>query len=225
MEQIALNVKERDTTGKGAARSLRRAESIPAVIYREGNASSLTIDRKEILTFIKNTGGEQVVVNLTYPDASTKMAIMKTYQVDPVRGELLHADFFEVSMTEKVKVKVHVTTVGEPVGVKRDKGVLQHGIREVEVQCLPGDIPGHLELDITELALGDSMHVSDIAAPSGVTILTDTGEMIVSVITPAVVEEAAPAEEEVEEEEEAAPEVAKKGKKEEEPAAEAEEEK
>jgi large subunit ribosomal protein L25 len=225
MEQIALNVKERDTTGKGAARSLRRAESIPAVIYREGNASSLTIDRKEILTFIKNTGGEQVVVNLTYPDASTKMAIMKTYQVDPVRGELLHADFFEVSMTEKVKVKVHVTTVGEPVGVKRDKGVLQHGIREVEVQCLPGDIPGHLELDITELALGDSMHVSDIAVPSGVTILAEPGEMIVSVITPAVVEEAAPAEEEVEEEEEAAPEVAKKGKKEEEPAAEAEEEK
>jgi large subunit ribosomal protein L25 len=153
MEQIALNVKERDTTGKGAARSLRRAESIPAVIYREGNASSLTIDRKEILTFIKNTGGEQVVVNLTYPDASTKMAIMKTYQVDPVRGELLHADFFEVSMTEKVKVKVHVTTVGEPVGVKRDKGVLQHGIREVEVQCLPGDIPGHLELNLTSRSL------------------------------------------------------------------------
>jgi large subunit ribosomal protein L25 len=222
MEQIALNVKERDTTGKGAARSLRRAESIPAVIYRDGDASSLTIDRKEILTFIKNTSGEQVVVNLTYPDASTKLAIMKTYQVDPVRGELLHADFFEVSMAEKIKVNVHVTTVGEPVGVKRDKGVLQHGIREVEVQCLPGDIPGHLDLDITELALGHSMHVSDIVVPSGVTILAEPGEMIVSVVAPAVVEEEAPAEE-AEEEEEAAPEVAKKGKKEEEAAAEAEE--
>jgi large subunit ribosomal protein L25 len=222
MEQIALNVKERDTTGKGAARSLRRAESIPAVIYRDGDASSLTIDRKEILTFIKNTSGEQVVVNLTYPDASTKLAIMKTYQVDPVRGELLHADFFEVSMAEKIKVNVHVTTVGEAVGVKRDKGVLQHGIREVEVQCLPGDIPGHLDLDITELALGHSMHVSDIVVPSGVTILAEPGEMIVSVVAPAVVEEEAPAEE-AEEEEEAAPEVAKKGKKEEEAAAEAEE--
>jgi large subunit ribosomal protein L25 len=222
MEQITLNVKERDTTGKGAARSLRRAESIPAVIYRGGDASSLTIDRKEILTFIKNTSGEQVVVNLTYPDASTKLAIMKTYQVDPVRGELLHADFFEVSMAEKIKVNVHVTTVGEPVGVKRDKGVLQHGIREVEVQCLPGDIPGHLDLDITELALGQSMHVSDIAVPSGITILAEPGEMIVSVVAPAVVEEEAPAEE-AEEEEEAAPEVAKKGKKEEEAAAEAEE--
>jgi large subunit ribosomal protein L25 len=222
MEQITLNVKERDTTGKGAARSLRRAESIPAVIYRDGDASSLTIDRKEILTFIKNTSGEQVVVNLTYPDASTKLAIMKTYQVDPVRGELLHADFFEVSMAEKIKVNVHVTTVGEAVGVKRDKGVLQHGIREVEVQCLPGDIPGHLDLDITELALGHSMHVSDIVVPSGVTILAEPGEMIVSVVAPAVVEEEAPAEE-AEEEEEAAPEVAKKGKKEEEAAAEAEE--
>jgi large subunit ribosomal protein L25 len=223
MEQMTLNVKERDTTGKGAARSLRRAEGIPAVIYRGGDASSLTIDRKEILTFINKAAGEQVVVNLTYPDASTKMAIMKTYQVDPVRGELLHADFFEVSMTEKVKVNVHVTTTGEAVGVKRDKGVLQHGIREVEVQCLPGDIPGHLELDITDMAMGDSMHVSDIAPPDGVTILTDPGEMIVSVVAPAVVEEAVPAEEAVAEEEEAAPEVAKKGKKEEEEGAEASE--
>jgi large subunit ribosomal protein L25 len=126
-------------------------------------------------------------------------------------------------MTEKVKVNVHVTTTGEAVGVKRDKGVLQHGIREVEVQCLPGDIPGHLELDITDMAMGDSMHVSDITPLSGVTILTDPGEMIVSVVAPAVVEEAVPAEEAVAEEEEAAPEVAKKGKKEEEEGAEASE--
>ncbi len=113
-------------------------------------------------------------------------------------------------MKEKVRVAVHVTTVGEPIGVKRDKGITQYGIRELEVECLPNDIPGHVELDISGLEIGSSLHVSDISLPPGVTLLTETDEMIVTVTAPKI-EEEVPAEE-VEAEEEAEPEVVEKGK-------------
>lgn len=213
-ERITLNVEPREAVGKGAARSLRRAESIPAVIYKSGESSPLTIDRKEMLQFMKTTAGEQVIVNLRFPDDSTRPALVKEYQTDPVRGELLHADFYEVSMTEKIKLTVKLVAVGEPVGVKRDKGILEHALRELEIECLPDRIPGHIEIDVAGLEIGRSVHVSDIVPTEGVAILTEPGELVAAVSAPAVVEEEAPAEEAAAEEAEA-PEVEKKGKKEE----------
>jgi large subunit ribosomal protein L25 len=215
MEKITLNVELRDKKGKGPSRALRRAESIPAVIYRTGDSSPLMIDRKEMLHFIQSTSGEQVLVNLMFPDKSTRLALMKEYQTDPVRGELLHADFMEVSMTEKVRVSVHVVTAGEPIGVKRDKGILQHTLREIEIECLPDRIPGHLEMDVSGLLTGQSLHVSDIALPEGVKVLTDPGEVIASVMAPALVEEAVAEEVKEEAAPEEGPEIIKKGKKEE----------
>jgi|Deesub1362A_J573_1020465.scaffolds.fasta_scaffold00004_185 large subunit ribosomal protein L25 len=213
MQRITLNAEMRDTVGKGAARALRRADVIPAVLYRAGKSYPMKLQRKELVHFIKTTAGEQVIVNLKFAD-SDRLALLKEYQVDPIKGELLHADFFEVSLTEEVRVTVHVVTVGEPIGVKRDGGILQHGLREIEIECLPDKIPGHIEVDVSGLETGDSIHVSDLSLPEGIKVLTDPAELVATVTAPVVEEVAVPAAEEEEAAE--APEVVKKGKKEEE---------
>jgi len=212
MERLTLTAEKREDTGKGVARSLRRAGSTPAVIYRENNSTPLKLNSKELQKFIRQTSGDQVLVNIKLDDGE-KVALLKEYQTDPVNGELLHADFFEVSLKEKVKVAVHITLVGEPIGVKRDKGIIQHGVREIEVECLPTDIPGHLELNIADLEIGSSLHVMDVDLPKGVALTSDPDDVVLSIIAPKVEEEVV---EEEAVEEGAEPEVAEKGKKEEE---------
>lgn len=216
MERITLNVEKREETGKGVARSLRRAEMIPAVLYRGGGSFPIKVPKKEMTQFINSTSGEQVMVNLLFKDGENKLALMKEFQIEPTKRELLHADFFEVSLTEKLKVSVHVVTTGEAIGVKRDKGILQNLLREIEIECLPDKIPGHIKVDVSGLEIGQSLHVGDIMVGEGIKVLTDSGEVIANVIAP-LVEEAAPAEAVVAPEV-TEPEVVKKGKKEEEKA-------
>jgi len=214
MERITINVQRREEKGKGAARSLRRKEMIPAVLYRGGDSLPIKFPKKEITQFINTTAGDQIMVSLKFADGENKLALMKEFQVDPVRRELLHADFFEVSLTEKVKVSVHVGTVGEPIGVKRDGGLLQHVIRDIEIECLPDRVPGHVDIDASGLEIGQALHVRDLNLGEAIRIITDPGEVIVNVIAP-LVEAAAPTEEAAPAEA-AEPEVVKKGKKEEE---------
>jgi large subunit ribosomal protein L25 len=214
MEKITIHAEKREETGKGKARSLRRKEMIPAILYRGGGSLPIKLPKKEITQFINTTAGEQTMVNLQFQDGENKLALMKDYQIDPTKRELLHADFFEVSLTEKVKVSVHVSTVGEPIGVKRDAGILQNVLREIEVECLPDKIPSHIKVDISALEIGQSSHVSDLNLGEDVRILTDPEAVIANVIAP-IVEEVAPAAEVVAPEA-AEPEVMKKGKKEEE---------
>lgn len=216
MERITINVIKREETGKGAARSLRRKEMIPAILYRGGGSVSIKIPKKELTQFINTTSGEQVMVNLQFQDGENKIALMKEFQVDPTKRELIHADFFEVLLTEKVKVHAHVSTVGEPIGVKRDAGILQNLIREIEIECLPDKIPGHVKIDISGLEIGQSLHVRDLQLGEDIKVLTDPEGVIVNIIAP-LVEEAAPAAEAAAPEA-AEPEVLKKGKKEEEKA-------
>jgi len=154
------------------------------------------------------------MVNLQFADGESRLALMKDYQVDPIKGELLHADFFEVSLTEEVKVTVHITAIGDSIGVKRDGGILQYLLREIEVECLPDKIPGHIETDISGLEIGQSVRVSDLKVGEGIKILSNPEEVIVNVIAPAV-EAAPPAEAAVAAPEVTEPEVTKKGKKEE----------
>ncbi len=215
MERITLNAEKRDRTGKGVARTLRREGQIPGVLYRGGSSLPIKINRKELSTFMQATAGEQVMVNLQFSGGEKKLALMKDYQVDPVEGDLLHTDFFEVSLTEEIKVTVSITAVGEAVGVKRDGGILQHGVRDIEIQCLPDRVPGHVEVDVSGLEAGKSIHVGDLALGEGIKILSDPGELIATVALP-VVEEAAPAPAAAAAAETAEPEVIKKGKKEEE---------
>jgi large subunit ribosomal protein L25 len=211
MERVTLAVEKREKLGKGGARSLRRSGVIPAILYKGGSSLPVQLSGKELSKFISKTAGEQVIVNLQFPD-DTKQAIVKDYQIDPVMGNLLHVDFQEISATEAIRVMVHVVIRGEAIGVKRDKGVLQHGLREIEIECLPDKIPGHINVDVTNLGLGQSIHVGDLKLEDGIKVLTDPDEVLATVT--AVKEEvAAPAAASAETVE---PEVIKKGKKEEE---------
>jgi large subunit ribosomal protein L25 len=214
MERIVIHAEKREETGKGVARSLRRKNVIPAVLYRAGGSLPIKLPKKEITQFINTTAGEQIMVDLQFADGESKLALVKDYQIDPTRRELLHADFFEVLLTEKVKVNVHIIPTGEPIGVKRDSGILQTLLRDIEIECLPDKIPGHIKIDISGLEIGQSYHVRDLPIEEGIKVLTDPGEVIVNIIAP-LVEEVAPVAE-VAAPAVAEPEVMKKGKKEEE---------
>ncbi|MGO9613149.1 MAG: 50S ribosomal protein L25 [Dissulfurispiraceae bacterium] len=208
MERVALNIQERGKKGKGGARSLRRDGFIPAVLYRAGESMPIQLVAKELSQFISRTAGEQVIVNLKLAD-EIKQAIVKDYQVDPIIGNLLHVDFQEILATEETRVMVHVVASGEPIGVKRDKGVLQYGIRDIEIECLPDKIPGHIEVDVSHLGLNQSIHVNDLRLGEGIRILTDSDELLATVT--AIKEEVVAAPEVVAETVE--PEIIKKGKK------------
>ena len=217
MERITINVEKREETGKGAARSLRRKDIVPGILYRGGGSLPIKLPKKEVMQFINTTSGQQVMVNLHFNDGESKLALIKEFQVDPLRRELLHADFFEVSLTEKLKVNVHISVTGEPIGVKRDSGILQYHLREIEIECLPDKVPGHVDIDASGLEIGQALHVRDLKLGEDIRVITDPGEVIVNVIAP-LVEAAAPAEEAAPAEAAAEPEVLKKGKKEEEKA-------
>lgn len=216
MERLSIVAEKREEQGKGVARSLRRDGMVPAVLYRGGGSQSIKLVKKDLAKLINSMSGEQVMVDLQFKDGEKKLALLKDYQVDPIRGELLHTDFFEVSLTEEVRIPIHVTTVGEPIGVRRDGGILQHTLREVMIECLPDKIPGKTSVDISKLEVGQSIHVSDLRFEEGIKVLNDPNDVIVTVVAAAV--EAAPvaAEAVAEVAAPAEPEVVKKGKKEEE---------
>jgi large subunit ribosomal protein L25 len=214
MERYSLNVAKREATGKGGARGLRRSGYTPAIVYRGGASLPVQIAAKELSQFINKTAGEQVLVNLELPEGQ-KQAIVKDYQVDPILGELLHVDFQEISATEEIEIAVHIVTTGEAIGVKRDKGLLQYGIREIDIECLPDKIPGHVTVDVSNLLIGQTIHVSDLNLGEGIRVITEPGKMIVTVT--AIKEEVVVAPEAVAVEA-VEPEVIKKGKKTEETA-------
>lgn len=209
MQSLTLSAQKRNEVGKGVARGLRRKGFIPAVIYKGGSSMPIQLPAKEFLHFISKTAGEQVVVNLDFSD-ETRQALLKDYQVDPIMGKLLHADFQEISATESIRVMVHIVISGEAIGVKRDNGILQYGLRDVEIECLPNNIPGHIGVDVSNMGIGQSIHVSDLKLGEGIRVLTDPDELIVTV-TALKGEAVAAAVEAVPEA--AEPEIIKKGKK------------
>lgn len=202
MEMATLNAETREQTGKGAARSLRREGTLPAVIYRAGESTALTINERELMGLFRNADGRLSMLNLQFKDKSTKLAIVKKCQVHPVYGNILHVDFQEVAADEEMTLFVGVSLIGEAIGVKRDAGILEHRLRQVEIKCLPDNMPAHIDIDITEVEAGHSLHVSDIIAPEGVSILADPKEVVVAVTIPSMIEEEV--EEELEEGEEGA---------------------
>lgn len=205
MEKFTLEVEKRDKAGKGVARSLRREGKTPGVLYRAGNAESIQLLSKELTLFINKTAGEMVLVHLNI-GGDARQAIVKDFQLDPLSEQVLHVDFQEIAADEELKISVHIVTAGEPIGVKRDGGILQHGIREIEIACVADKIVGHVTVDVAKLTIGQSIHVSDLNLGEGVRIITDGHELIASVLAPKeeVAAEATAA---------AEPEVIKKGKK------------
>lgn len=216
MEKTSIKAEKREVSGKGIARSLRRKGLIPGVMYREGKALPIQLDKPELVRFLHRSGGEQVIVNLQFPDGESRLALVKDYQVDPVNRELLHTDFFEVSLKENIKVVAAIHIVGEPIGVKRDGGALQYGVSQIEIECLPDKIPGHINVDVSGLGAGHSIHVRDLSLPEGIKVLTHGEEVVATVALPKEEEAAAPTAETAE------PEVIKKGKEKEEGEAKAE---
>jgi large subunit ribosomal protein L25 len=185
MEKVNLKAELREGTGKGTARELRRKGKIPAIIYKGGKSTPLMIDRKDILSILSSRAGEHALINLQIGGGKEKIAIIRDYQLDPVKGDILHADFFEISLKEKIKMTIPVFIVGkEPVGVKSKGGILQHIMRDVEIEGLPTMIPERLEVDASNLDVGDSIRVSDLAVKEGLRVLADVDEVIVSIVPP-----------------------------------------
>ena len=226
MLEIVLNAEKRSETGKGHAKSLRRNGRIPAVLYGKGEDTiPLAIDSKHISSLLHNIHGDTALITLQLGKEKRKdrKVIFKEMQRDPVRGDLLHVDLHHISLTENIHVEVPVTLIGTPVGVRTKGGIVQHILHKVEVECLPTEIPEHIEIDIENLDVGDSIHVESIELEKA-SILTELQRTVVTVVPPTVIKEVVPEEEEKEEEVEE-PEVIEKGEVKEEKEEEKEEEK
>ena len=221
IKDITINASSREGVGKGPTRRLRAQGMIPAAVYGEGgDAAAVAVSAKEIATILRSGTGHNTIFKLALPqnDGEPANVIIKDYQVDPVRGRLLHADLLRLSMTTTTRVSVSVETIGEPPGVKTEGGILELQLRDIEVECLPGDIPEHLKVDVSNLQIGDHVTVADLVYDRGkVKLLVDDHQIVAGVLAPRMIEEVAPAVA-VEGEEAAAaePEVIKKGKTEEE---------
>ena len=199
MNQVSLKARQRADTGKQVAKTLRRDGSLPAVVYGSGEASTpLTLDYREFEGFLRKTRGESVVINLEIEGMEDKKALLRDIQRDYLRNQLLHADFQQIRMTDRITTEVSLVMIGEPVGVTRDGGVLDQSLRVIEISCVASEIPEHLEVDISNLAMGETIHVSDLSFEQ-VEIETDGEVAVVSVLTPMAEE---PEEEEVDLEQE-----------------------
>jgi large subunit ribosomal protein L25 len=199
-----LKATKREETGKGPARELRRQGLIPAVLYGpKMDATPLTISAKALQNIYKESGSEHVVLNLIISNGGTdkKTAMVKELQTSPATSQYLHVDFYEIALDEAIVVSVPVEVVGTSKGVERG-GFMQLVRHDLEVSCLPTDVPGSIRVDISELDIGDSLHVDEIEIGDEVTLLYETNFTVVTVVAPTIEEEEVPEEEELEEGEE-----------------------
>jgi len=213
MKEVVVEASTRDLLGKNSSRRLRRQGMIPGVLYGAGQPPiSLAVDPKMLLQILRSESGANTLFQLgVQGEAQRSHVMIKEYQVDPLGGSLLHADFVRIQMDEAVEVEVPVHFTGEAAGVKLDGGILDHVTREVSISCLPGNIPEHISIDVTALKIGDSLRVSDLPRTDRYTILSDPEQTIVGISAPIKEEEAAPAAE-VATVAPTEPEVIKKGK-------------
>jgi large subunit ribosomal protein L25 len=189
-----LSAENRTGTGKGVNRKLRVAGRIPGVIYGKGRDSQpIALDPKALETLLHKSGaGLNTLIDLSVA-GKTDTVLVKELQRHPVRGSYLHVDFFQVDLTQKITVSVPIHFVGKARGVEFG-GILDHPLRELEVECLPRAIPEHIEVDVSALEVGQSIHVSELRLPEGVEVKTDASLPVASVVLPAAEVEAAPTE-------------------------------
>lgn len=187
MELIELKTNTRTTTGNGPARRLRKEGQIPAVLYgSKAETVLLSINSHSLDLILKGGGAGQVLFNLViHEDGETRtsLAMIKELQIHPVSRNFLHVDFYEINMDQKIKVKVPVVTTGKSAGVELG-GMLQIVRRELEVQCLPLSVPESIVIDITDLDIGDSVHVGDISLEGEIEILEDGHYTVVNILSP-----------------------------------------
>ena len=185
MDQIIVEAASRDTRGKNAARRLRTAGHVPATLYGgKGGAQSLQVNTKQVSAILRSATGHNTIFKVK-TQSDEQPAIVKDWQVDPVTGNLLHVDMLRIAMDVRMRVKVPVHVFGEPQGVKLQGGVFEMVIREVEVECLPADIPTEFSMDISGLMMGMQIRASDVQAkvdPAKVKVLTDPTRVLAHVV-------------------------------------------
>ena len=218
METFKIEGQVREGRGKGPARRTRLTGMVPAVLYGgKKDAISLTVDAKQVARILRSETGHNTIFTVTVANGGDEKAMVRDWQEDPISGKLLHVDLFRIAMDVRMRVMVPVHTFGEPQGVKLQGGVFETVTREVEVECLPGDIPEEFRVDVTEMMIGKQLRAADLPFdPAKIKLVTDPVRVIAHVVVlkkeeepaadAAVTADAAPAE----------PEVMKKGKKEEE---------
>lgn len=188
MEQRELLVKVRNNTGKGVARKLRGEGLIPAVFYGHKSAPiALSLNPTELKKIINSESGRNTLITLKFEGKKEmeRVALLKDLQLTPLKRTYLHADLYEVLMDEKITARVPIHFVGKAIGVK-EGGIEQHSRREIDVRCLPGNLPDFIEADVTNLAIGDSLHVKDLKLSEGIEVLDPAGDTIVAILAPAV---------------------------------------
>jgi large subunit ribosomal protein L25 len=212
-----LQAEKRETRGKNEARRLRAAGRIPAVVYGAGRekAVEISVDPKVLLRILHSESGVNTLIGLEGADLAGGKVLVKEYQLDPIDHRLLHADFYAVAMDQAITVTVPIVVKGEPRGVKQQGGIVDFVTRDLEIECLPGEIPEHIDIDISELMLHQGVRVRDLPAGNW-TPVTDPDTMIVHVVAVKAEEPAAAEALATPAAAAAEPEVIKKGKKEEE---------
>jgi large subunit ribosomal protein L25 len=190
-ERIKLEVRERERRGSADARRLRRDGYIPGVLYGNGKKShAISVPERELRRVLSGAGGLHAILDVVLEgQKSTHASILKDYQQDPLRGTLSHVDLMEVRLDRPIQAQVTVQLVGEPVGAK-EGGVLSQVQREINVEALPLEVPEHLDLDVSEMAIGDTLRLVDLPPSEGVTYLDDPDETVLATVTmPTRVEE------------------------------------
>ena len=199
IKDLTLNASLREGTGKGYTRRLRAEGMIPVAVYGEGEeAVAVAVNAKELAAIMRSDTGHNTIFKLALPDGNgasePATVIIKDWQVDPVKGKLMHADLMRLSLTSVTQVNVPIEILGEPVGVKTEGGMLELQAREVHIECLPGDIPEHIQLDVSSLNIGDHLKVADLMYDrTKITMLTDENHIVAGVLAPRLAEVAEPA--------------------------------
>ncbi|HHY40449.1 MAG TPA: 50S ribosomal protein L25/general stress protein Ctc [Syntrophaceticus sp.] len=198
METVKLSAQYRERGSKGAVRALRRKGETPAVLYGKGVGNMLVkVPTKELEQILKNHVIGSTLIDLdvdTGEKRESYLVMCREVQRDPIRRELLHADFYQIDLNQEIQTEIPVVLVGESQGVQKG-GILQYMLREVTVSCLPAKLPEQIEVDISELDIGEQVTVGDLKAPEGVEILSDPESVIALVVAPTLEEEAAEEEE------------------------------
>jgi large subunit ribosomal protein L25 len=191
MEAIYLEAAVREEAEIGKSQTLRQKGFVPCVVYGEGKKTlALKIERSRLIKFMHaHHGGENMVITLKVAGSGAKKTderpvLIKEVQVHPVQDEILHIDFNEVSLTKRIVVKVPLHAAGEPVGVKQDGGTLEHVMWEIDVECLPTQIPEKIDINVEAMKIGDTIHVRDLAVPEGVTIKHDLESIVLNLVPP-----------------------------------------
>ena len=185
MRQFNVTSETRTEFGKNATRKLRRAGKVPAVLYgHKEETLALSLNPKELLAVLHSATGHNSIFSLDIQDGPSTSVMVKDWQYDPIKGNLLHADLLRIAMDETLQVNVPITTTGEAKGVKEQGGIFEFVLREVQVECLPAEIPENITIDISKLEIGSNLRVSDLPLDSKIKMLSDPDLVIAHVIAP-----------------------------------------